>query len=81
MSHYQGILIWTEVVCAVCNKTTAGQFVRHGRRQMRIVMAEIEKVGWINRNGDAICPDCQGKYDLPVPSAAVQLPTPFKGAK
>lgn len=75
MSHYQGILLWTEVVCAICNKTTAGEFVRHGRRQMRMVMAELDKQGWTNVNGDAVCPACLNHTD----QEPIQLPTPIKG--
>lgn len=79
MSHYQGILLWTEVVCGICcNNTTAGAYVRHGRRQMRMVMAELDKEGWANVNGDAVCPECLGKTVLGE-DMSVQLPTPIKG--
>lgn len=77
MSHYQGIMLWTEVVCTGCCKTTAGAFVRHGRRQMRMVMAELEKEGWKNVDGDARCPECLNAMQLGI--NVVTLPTPFKG--
>jgi hypothetical protein len=75
MSHYQGILLWTEVVCARCHTTTCGAYVRHGRRQMRMVMSELDKQGWTNVGGDAICIDCLTRDDKP----SITLPTPIKG--
>lgn len=59
MSHYLGIPLWTEVRCSECNNTTAGEYVWHGRRQMRKVMAELDRQGWENVNGVAVCPKCQ----------------------
>lgn len=82
MSHYLGILLWTEVVCSNCSKTMAGEFVRHGKRQMRMVMAEMEKEGWKNVNGEARCPQCQDSLTrAPEPNSSIELPTPFKGAR
>lgn len=82
MSHYLGILLWTEVRCSGCNSVMGGEYVRHGRRQMRMVMAEMDKAGWINRRGGAWCPNCQKHFGgaLNPQDTAVELPTPFKGA-
>jgi hypothetical protein len=70
-----GILLWTEVVCTQCNKTTAGEFIRHGRRQMRMVKADLHKQGWIVVKGHPICPDCINLDH----SMGIKLPTPIKG--
>lgn len=56
----RGILLWTEVVCAGCAKTTSGEFVRHGRREMRMVKEELKKDGWLIKDGEAYCPCCYG---------------------
>lgn len=80
MSHYLGVLLWTEVVCSGCANTIAGEFVRHGRRQMRMVKAEMDKNGWVNVDGNAYCPSCQATGNAP-DSAALILPTPFKGSR
>lgn len=55
----KGILLWTEVVCEGCSVTTAGEFVRHGRREMRMVKEELKKNGWVIYQGSAWCPDCK----------------------
>lgn len=77
----KGLLLWTEVVCVRCSTTMAGEFVRHGRRQMRMVKAEMDKEGWTIVNGEAVCPLCQRvvKGFERDTSMDVELPTPMKG--
>ena len=76
----KGLLLWTEIVCSGCSATTAGEFVRHGRRQMRMVKADLVKSGWTVRNGEAYCPSCQSLEKITLEGIPhVQLPTPIEG--
>ncbi len=57
----KGILLWTEVVCACCGTRACGEFVRHGRRQMRAIKAELSKDGWTMKRGETYCHACKDK--------------------
>lgn len=58
MNHYQGIYIWTEVICGHCATATLGEFVHHGRRQMRPLMTKLMREGWTVKDGIPYCPQC-----------------------
>lgn len=75
----KGILLWTEVVCTKCNAVTAGEFVRHGRRQMRMVKADLHKSGWIIVKGEPFCPNCINLDGATEATPHVELPTPIEG--
>lgn len=75
-SGFLGMLLWTEVVCSQCGASMAGEFVRHGRRHMRMIKEEMVKCGWVVVNGEVLCVDCKPGA---VKADGIELPTPMKG--